>query len=590
MTEVYKIVANLIVTGNANKSMELFTKSVREAAIAVESLLKVMRPLNMAMNRLNEHLFAGENRTRRLTTDMLHLNTALNQVAHSGARAGESLATIRGGRRVNGIGQIERAESSSSLGYLASGAVMGGASRDLMHLAMSPGGLATAAVGYLSFKGFEQYGKYQKHANLLRFQGFTSSQLNTVNALAENAPRGFTQNEVMQAMVDAQMGTQNFGAAQKLITPLLQAKYVADTQFHGMNNGQMQALVRSAEIRGHGNGPEMTDWLQKFMQIYALSGGTMDFQQLAGMNRQGFLALTNQSFQGMAGSEPVMQVMNGRNFGTAMAGFQKSMEGVAISGTSMPRVRDFLGGLGMWDNKGGGKYGRLQQKYLSQSQTDMPGFVLNSLVPAIERKYHVNANTEAGRDTISHMLAIFNQNQARMLGLFITQMPKIQNTLAAIPRLQTLPQMVAESHTTNSGALKDLNAAWTNFSLSIGKTVTPIIVPALTLLTATFEKLAIVTSVLPKIGAAIGNKLGGNTGFVKFMDSMNFSNIIPHGANKGGTVETHLSISGHAVAKAVTPYIYKDMNRAGAAQSPSTVNWGQQLVSTGVPYTPQLSG
>jgi len=396
---------------------------------------------------------------------------------------------------------------------------------------------------------------------------------------------GFTQNETLEAIVDAQMATQDWGSAKQLVNPLLQSMYVSKTQFKGINSGQIQALIRSAEMRGHGNGPEMADWLQKFTQLYVLSGGTLDYNQIAGMSRQGFSALTSQTFGGMASLEPVMQVMRGQPFGTALAGLQKTLSGSTIAGSTMPKVASFFEGLGLWDAKGGGKHGKLKSNYMSDVRHDFPGFMINTLIPAIEKKYHYDSKTKEGRDQISALFSAFNQNQNRLFTLFITQLPKILNTRAMLPHLQTLPQMVAEAHQTPSGSLKDLSAAWHNFSIEIGKTVTPIIIPALVGLTSALEHLAKYIPNLKTVGNMLGSKIydvvhpNHGNGIYNQLTGL----TSPTSNNKSVNLFGNVILDSKKVGKFIAKSLMSHLDKNGAPQSPSGWNVGMQIPSTATP-------
>lgn len=498
MIEAYKVTTELVIKGNANNAMKLFAKLTKFANIELKELQKTLKLitgnfsllskdlrtvnpefkiLNKTFTTLNPKLFNSglnfEAMSRHVKTLIPEISTLKTELA---GLKGVSRIKISGGMGGIGGGEIGAVEGAG-FGFGAGKFIKGMGGAGMLGLG------AAGGAGYALAHGFGQNKTFEQQLNLLRFQGFNPSKLNQVRALALNPPAGFSPTDVVSAAVAAQMATQNFASAKQLMNPLLQAEYVANTNFGGMNQGQLQALARAGELRGHGNGKEIATWISNFMKIYALSGGTLDFRQLSQMSKQGFLAFTGQSFKGIAGSEPIAQVMGGGPFGTAMAGLMKTMHGVQLTGSSIKKVVAFMTALDMWNPKGGGKFGALKPQFMNQIQTDMPDFILNSLMPAMQKKFNI-PNTEAGRNTMAQMLGIFHQNQGRMLGIGITQSAKIRNTQATLPFLESLSAMSSQSHASPAGALKDLTAAWNNFTQALEKTVQPIIIPLLNTLTS----------------------------------------------------------------------------------------------------------
>ncbi len=579
MPEVYKIVANLVVTGNADKSIALFTKAVKEASIATESLLRLMSPLNSAMRRLNESILGGENRTKRFTREMLHLNTALSAVAHSGARAGESLASIRGPHRgAGGFSRIERAESSNALGYIASGAVAGGASRELMHLAMSPAGLAAGAAGYLGFKGFEQSSEFQRNVAVLKSQGLSSSNINQAVSMANGSNiSGISSTALIQAYVAAHMATQDPNMARAMAIPLAKNEFSSSVLFkNNISKGDLQAMATVGELRGHGDQAAMGAWIENALKMNVLSGNRLSYSSQAQFFRRALNASSNLTPEGYFSLEPVMQAMGASSVGSSYRTLTRSLTGGMGSNVLTKNTIAFWQKMGMWDAHGGGKYGRMKSNMIDMLQNDPVAWVKQFVLPAFAAR-GITSPKQMSAD-----LNVLPGVSANLISGIITNMPKEERTRAMAQHLLGQDNIYKTALNTPGGQMQRLSGDWENFAKVLGDTVTPIIVPALKALASSLEFL---TKHLSSMHPEDNNVRGGNKMF-NFLTGM----TMPSGGSKGGTVETHISVSGQKLADTLSPYLYKNMNRASAQQSSSTVNWGTQLVPPSVPYSGPLSG
>ncbi len=577
MIEAYKITTELTIKGNANNQMKLFAKLTKLANVELTAFLKKLKMIDIELKPLKDSLaiinpeFKSLNRTfttlnKKLFSGVLNfeemgmnIKKIIPEVAALKAElAGlKSVGRVRisGGMSTAGAGEAEAAAAGIGLGATGKKFIHGLGGGPM--LALGAAGIAGMSLAH----GFGQNKSFEQNLNMLRFQGFPPAMLDKIAAMARRPPKGFSPNDILESLIAGQMATQSFPAAMQLMTPLMQAEYTSKTTFGGMNRGQLQALARAAELRGHGQGPQIADWIGKFMQIYTLSGGTLDFRQLSQMSKQGFLAFTGQSFRGMAGAEPIAQVMGGGPFGTSMAGLMKTMHGVQLTGSSIKKVVAFMTTLGMWNPKGGGKFGALKPQYMNQLQTDMPEFILGSLMPAMMKKFNIS-NTEEGRNRMAQMLGIFNQNQGRMLGIGITQAPKIRATQARIPFLESLSTMNTQAHQSPAGALTDLTAAWNNFTQALEKTVQPVIIPTLNAFTTALNKMG---GFFNSIGAGV-NKA---TDFLHNADTG-----IIQGIKKAIHITTNLKVGARPIAHAVSKVQLKQFEAGGTQSNQSGFNGG----------------
>lgn len=474
MIEAYKIAANLTITGDAHKKMMDFYLLVEKTSKKMESLIKLLRLTGGSFGNLGREIRESSNSVRQL-------DISLTRIGNHSTRIRTQIDGLR--RSINSLTVASRGAGGGGVGA-GGGALLGFASRHL----------APAAIGYGGFRlgsaAFQTGVDFDKKIGQLVARGFTPAQISDVKNFASSTRiPGISKNELLDAYVDALMATADTGQAKFLAPTLAMSAVFARGTFGGMTHKQQQDLVRFAEFRGGGNASRIKDQLELGTQIMALSGGSIQPNQLRALASYGGGAVTRLTNEALIGLEPILQMRGGSKTGTAL----QTMALQLIAGQMSTARGRSLSSIGMFDQGGvkfdssgrtlGSKFGTF--KFANELQTDPFKFLMSRYLPAIAKQGVTSPGAIEQRIQYD-----FSRTASQLLISMYENSNKIIRTLGQANLLQKGTPMYQSFIGTRIGAQTRLGAAWENFKLALDEFDKPAVVAGLNMVSRVLEDLA----------------------------------------------------------------------------------------------------
>jgi hypothetical protein len=394
------------------------------------------------------------------------------------------------------------------------------------------------------------------------------------------------------------------------------------------NNGEsVEGLVsdsiKALEHRGDKvlqNPAERDKELRMQSQVDFFSRGKVSPADYFAMSKTGKLAYQLASPEYLYGPAAAMISANSGSTAGTM-----EMTGLSslIGGHMDKKGKGFLASLGLWSDVVDPKVAEMRKKFdqdpeyqkivaanggsliqtggLSGANAklfveDRNKFVLDVLVPAIQKKYGLNTSDE---DIARLLSANLNRSTSNDLAFWVTNRQKVAKDTGLIRGSNDYQGAYSNymDHTP-TGAEKGFESAWENFKTEFGKNMLPAITNMLTT----------GADILRSIGAAANSQTGqavtntGNAALHAFAWPYRAISSLFHGSDEkpdgkpnqshaaqsvapqsaqSGTVHTTINIDGKKVAQAVTPYIAQ---QTGLSTSTGGVDTGLSLPMPGLKY------
>jgi hypothetical protein len=454
--EVFKIDANLNLTGNALFRMEAFLKATQKAALQVEILQKMLGTFKSTQTGL-----------RNLVTDTDGLTRAMRNLAVASKEAGAGVAGVaRRGSRFKGAGL---------LGMFGGPAAIGA---------------AAAYGGYNILKSSYHAGaEYEKYFTQLSARGFTAAQINDAKNFSQSQHiAGISYNDMAHAFVDALMATADPAKAKFLAPALAQGAAYANSTYGGITGKQQQDLVRFAEYRGGGDAARIKQQLELGFQVMALGGGSIKPSELRQMAKYGGGAVSRLSDSALLGLEPILQMRGGSSTGTALQTLSLQLITGQMSkgrGASLQSLGMFDTGAIQFDKSGrplGNKFGKF--RYADQLQSDPFAFLMQTYLPHLAKQ-----GVTAPGQVEQRIQYDFSRTASALLIAMYENSQKIIRTLGTAGKLQSGSAMYGTFLQTRKGAERAIGKAYEDFLITLDKLTGPRITSGLIRLTSALNLL-----------------------------------------------------------------------------------------------------
>lgn len=537
MIEAYKIATNMTITGDANKKMLEFTKLVEKAGKSTDLLLKTLRMvdstfkgMNRDLDKLNPNMSKLNRSLNTLGIDMRRTNQSMGLfgAVMSGAEANSArlrhqtdsltnsmrglAAASRGARASVGIGfgggggrrgsggiggggvgstgaNVHRPYMGGGYAYPPSGGAGGGGVG--AGAAGFIGGqasryLAPMAVGYGAWRlgkaSFEENSDYERSIGQLRAMGYSDADLAMARSATSSIITGMSPTTQAHAFVAAAMATQNPERARKLMPNLAKLILFSERNYGGITQNQTEEAIRSAEIMGGSDEEKIAEKLQDVSQMFALSGGSMQFGKIKQLVRKNS-SLTTKGFLSL---EPVAQEMGGDVVSTALQTLRMQL----VKGQMNKAQAEHLRSYGILKNIRLDKNGRP----MGSKAGDVDRNVLRMLDedPFMFMQKMKEIYAKRGITSAQDVRQAFTFDFASTAGTLLNNLNKTEQKSLSIRKnegLMSLDEM-AGAGSPQSLATQRASEAWKSLTNAIGKLTEPAVVGGINMLSDLFENMA----------------------------------------------------------------------------------------------------
>ncbi|MFI4954873.1 MAG: hypothetical protein ACHP9Y_03060 [Gammaproteobacteria bacterium] len=573
-----------------------------KASAAMEKLMGKTGALKRSFQGLDASILETKSGLKGFSTDALAASRSVDKLKRSLNE--EAVASARSARS-------HKHFPFHTMGHMGMGGVgtagmaMGAGSR------FAGAGLGVAiGGGMLVHAGWEQGKEYQRKRVQFRALGFNKDQIKEVEKLANTPTKGFSQNDLMEAMLGAQMATRNWQEAKQLYMPLAKFKFGAQAIFgQDMTHHQVQSAIRFAEIRAGSHTENIGMWQDILNKMYIQSSGTLKPTEQLAFARRSASVSRNLTPEGYLALEPVIQELGG---GTAGSGFRTAYNLFAGqgSGTAFAKKRvEFLEKLGLIHATKFTKTGRplsfgSDPAMLKLLGADPEAWVRKYWLPALIKQGIVTP--EAQQAAVS--LAFGSAEAQKLIGTTQSNLTKTQRARELAFKTDTTERFFGRSMKTQAGAERRTAAAWHSMAKAFSDLTNPTLTSWMNKFSSAMENLArafqwmhnnkILNEPAQKAVKDIGDiykkKIHEQIHPLKLSD-FTFSKMkeevktrfdeIKHGnylglqkevglqnsplANSSRPAQITMNINGRKVAEAIIPEIYNMLNRSGTDVGPT---------------------
>lgn len=359
-------------------------------------------------------------------------------------------------------------------------------------------GLVIGGIDVFALKGLYNAGKEYEMA-FARFKGLNLGEL--MNRQADEFARG---SDVIGASATDLMNitrdmTQVMGDPKMAmaLTPFFAKLEFANQALFGENgmkfdNNQLRSLEKIIETKGgYKSIAGFEDQANMIEQVYAATGGMvkpsdyMQFIKTAGVAGR---LLDNKMFYYTM--EPLIQEMSGGRVGTGtMSAYNNLAQGKATVRAAQEMLK--VGLIGNKSDVDWDKIGQLKSikpgalAGFDKFTTNPYEWMKQTLIPAL-----VKSGYTTEQQQINEIGAIFgNRSGSNLFSLMMIQQEKIDKNMRVAEHAMTVPEMIKNARNSPAGAELALDKSWERFKQELGRSVVPIIVPALNSLTNAFRTL-----------------------------------------------------------------------------------------------------
>lgn len=319
----------------------------------------------------------------------------------------------------------------------------------------------------------------------------------------------------------------------KSLAPLIAQMEFANLAVFGekgarFDDAQRKALARVIEIRGgFKSEAEMRTQADLMQHVITGTGGMvlpseyLQFLKTGGVAAQ---KLTNRAFY--YGFEPLIQELGGFRTGTGLqTAFNRLILGIGGGGASGKAMWELLSNIGIAQpggievNKTTGRItkiaGHLKEGDVSAFESDPEGWVLNRLVPALQKAGY---GTD---DKILNALAlIFGRTGGAVFSKAYLQREKIAKNIAIDERAMGISELIAASRNTPGGSELALKKAWENLGIAAGRSIVPVVIKYMNDLADALNRLGLWMEAHPRLTENLVDGFIGLAGSLLFAGSV----------------------------------------------------------------------
>jgi len=564
MIEAFKIAALLNLEGNSFTKLKELMALLKKTQREFKNLNALTKALNVNLSegrfsdpfrRLNQSLAVTERRMSAVVMQSRALNRTMESgsvgnAVEEGAIAG---AASKGASRARRRGKFHHhARSHFDIGGMG-----------ITNNVPLGVGIGAGLVAGGAYEAYQAGSEWSRQVARVRMQGFTGSEVNQAKAYAMNTRiPGISHIEMMEAIRDSAMATKSMPMALKLAKPMAEIQYANSIIYHKQYTGsQSSALIKYAEARGGGDLNKTVGALNEAQKLISLSGGNFDPIQLRAMMRHGALALQHVSSLGMAGLEPVAQEVQGATVGTGLQSLSLELLGGHIYKKSAANL--VRSGFGKWGKSGF----ELKRKWKNLLMTDPAEFAFGVHDTLKERGYSEKQITE-----------FETRNFVRTGGILVSLLNKNRSKIMRTRELYStafgINASVSEAGGMPGGQMKNLSAAFQDFSTALWNLSKPGIIDGIKALTFLLNQLTNALTFLKKhnilpgagktLGMAASSVIPGAQGL--YLEHDLYNKVISHFEKPKTNDSVHVHFDPHEFQHAVA----SGLNTA-ATKQPTTI-------------------
>lgn len=372
-----------------------------------------------------------------------------------------------------------------------------------MSAALKPlAGMAAAAGVSLGVAGvIKSAAAFDHQAASMKAAGMSARELAESLAAvksAANAVPGSTWAEGLATISETRL---SFGSTAHAIgnlqTNLKLKKLMANNGTTGEDaDKQIGDLAKALEITGAANDPaKYARAIDNFWRAFQATGGRVNSAEYLGFAKQ-----ANPYSQGLSDdfwakfAPSLIQEFGGERAGTMTTSTLRSLSGV--TGRGGKRSGEFLQSLGLLSGKIGGNGSKTgwdmhQVRDWKLMTSNLPEWVQKDFVPALKK---AGVNTNDPQEIINAATkATGNTNAARLVSFYAMagNIGRLNRNAGIVGRGMGVSDAFANMQKNDpSVVLNNLKAALTNLGVTVGRVITPIVIPAIKGLTAAIQGLA----------------------------------------------------------------------------------------------------
>lgn len=514
VTEAYSVATRLTITGDATKKLSEFTRGVKRASEATETLLKRMRPLNDQFLKSSEILSKLNPRLTRFGETFLEVRSTLTRVNDSftglnrrletsGARMDSLIAkTGRLRNQLNGLsGTSHKVGAMPARGAASSAASESSLGVGALSLAFPAvgGAMAAYSVAKGSYEGRKEYLQARAEFAAMGLGGAQNAQAE--NFIKNNTPKGSSQIEAYQALRDLVVVTGSLSKAEQSLPLIMRMKFGNQAVFNkDMSESQLNDMLKVIEIRGGFKSPEaMAQNANFFNRVLAAEGGAIQPSDFLDFMKTGGVAAQMISERGLVKLTPLAQELGGARLGTAFTSASQAIENGMLSTASAKRLQE----LGLI-KKGGAEYNkigmikRVKPGGVEGSElfaSDPVAWMQTVYLPALAKK---GITSEKG--ILSEIAYDFkNRTASSLLSKMFLQYDKIMKFVGIYDSASDIDSLYGQGNNTPGGKEKALSSAYADFKNALGAFSEPAVIKGMEGLTKLLDKLTTGLTLLGKI-------------------------------------------------------------------------------------------